>query len=263
MKRDSQLVWKYRGLLDTSGEDLSANLCLWVHLHGSHWRQWKEIGRSDGYLILCAGISPTGRWSIHHVSSHGSSLVHTRACNLCLPSGASGELNLACRWYRRHCLLEKGVSYFIPGFNEVTNVSLCFISMWLLYFSQLSIKGCLTETECPGLCVSVIYMQGRSLPSCQRDDWCPQPSAQGSFIALKQLGVWVLSAGALPWSNRPFSGASKPVPNLGCARAPPVAQFTNVANSTKSALWTNRRPSGSCGAWPCAKPVQQQMLLLF
>lgn len=156
------------------------------------------------------------------LGARGSSLVHTRACNLYLPSGASGELNLACRWYRRHCLLEKGMSYFIPGFNEVTNVSLFFISMWLLYFSQLSIKGFLTETESPGLCVAVIYMQGRSLPSFLRDDWCLQPSLHkvlsfpwnGSGCGCFQLGPSPCLSD--PW----FSGALKPVPNLGCASSP-------------------------------------------
>lgn len=52
----------------------------------------------------------------------------------------------------------------------MTNISLFFIIMWLLYFSQLSIEGCLTETESPGLCVLVIYILGHSLPSFQRDD---------------------------------------------------------------------------------------------
>lgn len=180
----------------------------------------------------------------------GSSLVHTCACNLYLPSGASGGLNLTCRWYRRHCLLEKDVSYFLPGFKEVTNVSLFFITVWLLYFSQLSVKVCLTETESPGLCVSVIYMQGRSLPSFKR--WLMPSALCTRFFHSPETaqGVGAFSW-ALPMSNRPLiQWCFKSCAKAGVCKQPHqlVAQFTDVANSTKPALWTNR-------SWSCFRQL--------
>lgn len=111
------------------------------------------------------------------------------------------------------------------------------------------------------------YLYARSLSAILSERWLMPSalSAQGSFIALKWLRVWVLSAGALPMSIRPliqwcFEACAK----SGVCKQPHqlVAQLS-VANSTKPASWTNRRPSGRCGAWSCAKPVQQQLLLLF
>lgn len=120
------------------------------------WRTPKTAEISRGGMKKAVQSLQTGSEFTERYP-HGNTV-----CVLLMPaSRASLSLNLAHRWHRSHCLLEKDVIFYARcfWFSEVTNVSLFIITVWLLYFSQVLIENCLTKTESPGLCIPVLICE--------------------------------------------------------------------------------------------------------